>query len=142
MIRLILNQTGMCSIRKAEPLTARMTYATEEERIAARRNAWARYNRAHKAERCEHNKAHVQKEYVKARRRERYAERVALYHREGSTIAPRYKLNNTHQHQHDRISPAQAENNISVASQIQGGGHNIRSKTIVFRRFFTDPREA
>ena len=55
-----------------------MTYATEEERIAARRNTWARYNRAHKAERCEHNKAHVQKEYVKARRRERYAERVGI----------------------------------------------------------------
>ena len=55
-----------------------MTYATEEERIAARRDTWARYNRAHKAERCEHNKAHVQKEYVKARRRERYAERVGI----------------------------------------------------------------
>ena len=49
-----------------------MTYATEEERVAARRNSWAQYNRAHRAERSAHNKTHVQKEYVKARRRECY----------------------------------------------------------------------
>ena len=55
-----------------------MTYATEEERIAARRNAWAKYNQAHRIERAAHNKEHVQKEYVKARRRERYAERVVI----------------------------------------------------------------
>ena len=63
-----------------------MTYATEEERIAARRNAWTKYNQAHRIERAAHNKEHVQKEYVKARRRERYAERVAIRsHRQNST---------------------------------------------------------
>ena len=55
-----------------------MTYATEAERIAARRATWARYNQEHRAERSAHNKAHLQKEHVKARRRERYAERVAV----------------------------------------------------------------
>ena len=43
---------------------------TEEERVAARRAAWSKYNRAHKAERAAHNKAYVQKEDVKARRRQ------------------------------------------------------------------------
>ena len=63
-----------------------MTYATEAERIAARRNAWAKYNQAHRIERAAHNKEHVQKEYVKARRRERYAERVLIrLHRRNST---------------------------------------------------------
>ena len=63
-----------------------MTYATEEERIAARRNAWAKYNQAHRIERAAHNKEHVQKEYVKARRRERYAERVVIRsHRQNNT---------------------------------------------------------
>ena len=63
-----------------------MTYATEEERIAARRNAWTKYNQAHRIERAAHNKEHVQKEYVKARRRERYSERVAIRsHRQNST---------------------------------------------------------
>ena len=49
-----------------------MTYATEEERIAARGHSRAQYNRAHWAERAAHNKTHVRKEYVKARRRECY----------------------------------------------------------------------
>ena len=53
-----------------------MMYATEEERVAARRKSWAQYNRAHRAERSAHNKTHVQKEYVKARRRERYTLRL------------------------------------------------------------------
>ena len=52
-----------------------MTYATEEERVAARRNSWAQYNRAHRAGRSAH-KTHVQKEYVKARRRGRYTLRL------------------------------------------------------------------
>ena len=65
-----------------------MTYATEEERIAARRNAWAKYNQAHRIERAAHNKEHVQKEYVKARRRERYAERVSMV---GQNITPNHR---------------------------------------------------
>ena len=82
-----------------------MTYATEEERIAARRNTWARYNRAHKAERCQHNKAHVQKDYVKARRRERYAERMGIKLKQ--TLA----LIECQHHQSDGTSFGQAENN-------------------------------
>ena len=63
-----------------------MMYATEEESIAARRNAWTKYNQAHRIERAAHNKEHVQKEYVKARRQERYAERVVIRsHRQNST---------------------------------------------------------
>ena len=41
---------------------------TEEERIAARRATWRKYNHAHKAERAAHNKEYVQKTFVKARR--------------------------------------------------------------------------
>ncbi len=44
-------------------------YATEEERRAALRAAWQKYNKAHKQERAAHNKAYVQREEVKARRR-------------------------------------------------------------------------
>ena len=44
-------------------------YATEEERRAALRAAWQKYNKAHKQERAAHNKAYVQREDVKARRR-------------------------------------------------------------------------
>ena len=47
-----------------------MTYATEAERIAARRRAYVKYNRAHRAEKAAHNKEYVQKEDVKARRRQ------------------------------------------------------------------------
>ena len=54
-----------------------MTYATEEERIAARRATWVRYNSLHREERRAHNKLHVQKEHVKARRHEKYLERRA-----------------------------------------------------------------
>ena len=43
---------------------------TEEDRIAARRATWRKYNHAHKAERAAHNKEYVQKEDVKARRRQ------------------------------------------------------------------------
>ena len=43
---------------------------TEEERIAARRATWRKYNHAHKAARAAHNKEYVQKEDVKARRRQ------------------------------------------------------------------------
>ena len=41
---------------------------TEQERIAARRAAWQKYNEAHRAERAAHNKEYVQKDIVKARR--------------------------------------------------------------------------
>ena len=43
---------------------------TEPERIAARRATWQKYNEEHRAERAAHNKAYVQKEDVKARRRQ------------------------------------------------------------------------
>ena len=43
---------------------------TEQERIAARRAAWQKYNEAHRAERAAHNKEYVQKDIVKARRRQ------------------------------------------------------------------------
>ena len=49
-----------------------MTYATEEERVAARRASWKKYNEAHKAERAAHNKEYAKKEHVKAKRREAY----------------------------------------------------------------------
>ena len=41
---------------------------TVQERIAARRAAWQKYNEAHRAERAAHNKEYVQKDIVKARR--------------------------------------------------------------------------
>ncbi len=52
-------------------LTKRMAY-TEQERVAARRAAWQKYNSAHKEERAAHNKQYVQKVDVKARRRQSY----------------------------------------------------------------------
>ena len=52
-------------------------YATEEERRAAQREAWQRYNKAHKQERAAHNKAYVQREEVKARRRALHRERAS-----------------------------------------------------------------
>ncbi len=54
-------------------LTTRMAY-TEQERVAARRAAWQKYNSAHKEERAAHNKEYVQKENVKARRRQMRAQ--------------------------------------------------------------------
>ena len=47
---------------------------TEQERIAARRAAWQKYNEAHRAERAAHNKEYVQKDIVKARRRQMRAQ--------------------------------------------------------------------
>ena len=47
---------------------------TKQERIVARRAAWQKYNRAHKDERATHNKEYVQKENVKARRRQMRAQ--------------------------------------------------------------------
>ena len=44
-------------------------YATEEERRDALREAWQKYNKAHKQERAAHNKTYVQRDDVKARRR-------------------------------------------------------------------------
>ncbi len=44
-------------------------YATEEDRRDAQREAWQKYNKAHKQERAAHNKTYVQREEVKARRR-------------------------------------------------------------------------
>ena len=50
-------------------------YATEEERRAAQRAAWQKYNKAHKAERAAQNKQYCSREDVKARRRELYSKR-------------------------------------------------------------------
>ena len=47
-------------------------YATEEQRQAAKRASWQKYNVAHKAERAAHNKVYCQREDVKAKRRELY----------------------------------------------------------------------
>ena len=47
-------------------------YATDEERKAALRASWQKYNAAHKAERAAHNKAYCTREEVKAKRRERW----------------------------------------------------------------------
>ena len=52
-------------------------YATEEERRAAQRAAWQKYNKAHKQERAAHNRAYIQREEVKARRRAMYRERMS-----------------------------------------------------------------
>ena len=51
---------------------------TEQERIAARRAAWQKYNSAHKEERAAHNKQYVQKVDVKARRRQMRAQSRVL----------------------------------------------------------------
>ena len=45
-------------------------YATEEERLAAKRESWQKYNLAHASERAAHNKLYCKREDVKARRRE------------------------------------------------------------------------
>ena len=45
-------------------------YATEEERQAAKKASWQKYNLAHKSERAAHNKVDCQREDVKAKRRE------------------------------------------------------------------------
>jgi len=45
-------------------------HQTEEERVAARREAWQKYNRAHKEERAAHNKLYLQREDVKQKRLE------------------------------------------------------------------------
>ena len=49
-----------------------MKYATKEERIAARRATWKKYNEAHKVERAAHNREYSKQEHVKAKRREAY----------------------------------------------------------------------
>ena len=45
-------------------------YHTEDEKRAALRVAWQKYNKAHKAERAAHNKAYSQRDDVKQRRKE------------------------------------------------------------------------
>ena len=45
-------------------------YATEEERLAARRASWQKYNLAHASERAAHNKLYCKREDVKAKRHE------------------------------------------------------------------------
>ncbi len=45
-------------------------HQTEEERVAARREAWQKYNKAHKEERAAHNKLYLQREDVKQKRLE------------------------------------------------------------------------
>ena len=47
-------------------------YATDEQRQAAKRASWQKYNVAHKAKRAAHNKAHCLRGDVKAKRREIY----------------------------------------------------------------------
>ena len=47
-------------------------YHTEDERGAALRAAWRKYNKAHRAERSAHNKIYSRCEDVKQRRRELY----------------------------------------------------------------------
>ena len=47
-------------------------YATDEQRQAAKRASWQKYNVAHKAERAAHNKMYCQRADVKAKRREIY----------------------------------------------------------------------
>ena len=47
-------------------------YATDEQRQAAKRASWQKYNVAHKAERAAHNKMYCQRDDVKAKRREIY----------------------------------------------------------------------
>ena len=44
-------------------------YATEEERQAALRASWQKYNAAHRAERAAHNKLYCVREDVKARKK-------------------------------------------------------------------------
>ena len=51
-------------------------YATEEERQAALRASWQKYNAAHRAERAAHNKAYCQREDVKQHRKERRVART------------------------------------------------------------------
>ena len=51
-------------------------YTTEEERRDALREAWQKYNQAHKQERAAHNKTYVQRGEVKARRRFMYKQRA------------------------------------------------------------------
>ena len=45
-------------------------YATDEERRAALRTSYQKYNAAHKAERAAHNKTYCARADVKAKRRE------------------------------------------------------------------------
>ena len=45
-------------------------YHTDEERRAALRAAWRKYNKAHRAERSAHNKIYSRRGDVKQRRRE------------------------------------------------------------------------
>ena len=45
-------------------------YHTEEERRAALRAAWRKYNKAHRAERSAHNKIYSQRDDVKQCRRD------------------------------------------------------------------------
>ena len=47
-------------------------YATDEQRQAAKRASWQKYNVAHKAERAAHNKMYCQRGDAKAERREIY----------------------------------------------------------------------
>ena len=49
-----------------------MTYATEEDRVAARRATWGKYNAAHRAERAAHNREYSKQAHVKAKKREAY----------------------------------------------------------------------
>ena len=53
------------------PIMARpRVYATDEERRAALRASWQKYNAAHRAERAAHNKKYCQRGDIKQRRKE------------------------------------------------------------------------
>ena len=66
-----------------------MAFATEEERLAARRMAWNKYNLQHREERRAHNKLYSKRPEVKAKRREAYARKVASRTQGESTIQHR-----------------------------------------------------
>ncbi len=63
-----------------------MAFATEEERLAARRMAWNKYNLQHREERRAHNKLYSKRPEVKARRREAYARKVASRQMQGESV--------------------------------------------------------
>ena len=66
---------------------------TEQERVAARRSAWQKYNEAHRAERAAHNKEYVQKDSVKARRQLRRQMRAQSRVQTTDTQAPTLIMN-------------------------------------------------
>ena len=63
-------------------------YATEEERRAALRANWQKYNEAHRVERAAHNKTYCQREEIKQQRKElRVARTIAKRSAENLTVS-------------------------------------------------------